>query len=161
MPQSFWLLKSEPDVFSIRDLELAPKQTTPWEGVRNYQARNFIRDQMQVGDRVLFYHSNAAPSGVAGEAEVVSRPYPDPSAFDRQSPYFDPKSKPEQPTWYLVDVRWRQTFPSLLVLEMLKAEEKLAGLELLRRGSRLSVQPVSRIHFQHLLKMAKAKVAPG
>jgi predicted RNA-binding protein with PUA-like domain len=158
MPQSYWLLKSEPAVFSIGDLQRAPDQTTPWEGVRNYQARNFIRDQMRIGDRVLFYHSNATPSGVAGEAEVASGPYPDPSAFDRQSPYFDPKSKLEQPTWYLVDVRWKQTFPVLLPLERLKADTKLTGLELLRRGSRLSVQPVSRPHFQHILKLAKSQI---
>lgn len=154
MAKSYWLLKSEPDVFSIHDLEAAPNQTTDWGGIRNYQARNFIRDQMKRGDRVLFYHSNAEPSGVAGVAEIGSAPYADATAFDSQDTYYDPKSQKDNPTWFAIDVCWVQTFSEIVSLEQLKAEPTLVGMEVLRRGSRLSVQLVSKAHFDRVLKMA-------
>ena len=138
----YWLLKSEPDVFSFDDLWAAPKRTTGWDGVRNHQARNFMRDDMRVGDGVLFYHSGAEPPGVAGLAEVVRTAYPDATALDPRHDHFDPKSKAEAPTWLQVDVRAVERFPRLLSLPELRAMPELAGMELLRRGSRLSVQPV-------------------
>lgn len=149
-----WLLKSEPDVFSIEDLQQSERRTTDWGGVRNYQARNFIRDQMRPGDKVLFYHSNAKPSGVAGLAEITSAAYPDATAFDPQSPYHDPDANPAEPTWYAIDVTWVRTFAKLLPLEELKCDPKLEGMELLRRGSRLSVQPVSKAHYERIVKLA-------
>lgn len=155
MARAYWLLKSEPETFSIRDLETARNQTTDWGGVRNYQARNYIRDQMKPGDLVLFYHSNAEPSGVAGVAKVSSAPYADSTAFDAQDPYFDPKSRAENPTWYAVDIQWVQTFLHVLPLERLKADPELVGMEVLRKGSRLSVQSVSKPHFERVLKLAK------
>jgi len=155
MARAYWLMKSEPEAFSIHDLESAVDQITPWDGVRNYQARNYMRDQMKVGDRVLYYHSNADPSGVAGLAEVASQPYPDPTAFDPSSPYYDPKSTASSPTWILVDVRWVATFPQLIPLSVLKEQSQLTGMELLRRGSRLSVQPVSKAHYDWIVKLSK------
>lgn len=157
MAKAYWLLKSEPDAFSIHDLEAAPNQTTDWGGVRNYQARNFIRDQMKPGDRVLFYHSNAEPSGVAGVAEIGSAPYADSTAFDSADPHYDPKGRMDSPTWFAIDVCWVQTFSETVSLEQLKAEPTLAGMEVLRRGSRLSVQPVSKPHFDRVLKMANSR----
>ena len=144
VPTRHWLLKSEPEQFSFDDLLAAPEQTTCWNGVRNYQARNFMRDGMRAGDLVLFYHSNADPTGVAGVAEVAREAYPDPTAFDPADPYFDPKSRPEAPAWLMVDVRAVERFPRLVPLDELRATPALAGMELLRRGSRLSVQPVTR-----------------
>jgi predicted RNA-binding protein with PUA-like domain len=139
---SYWLMKSEPDEFSIDDLVRAPKQTTPWFGVRNYQARNYMRDAMRVGDGVLFYHSSCAVPGIAGLAEVASTPYPDETQFDRKSPYFDPKATRGNPRWMLVDVKLaRKT--RLLALDELRAHAALAGMVILKRGNRLSVTPVT------------------
>ncbi len=140
MPQ-YWLLKSEPTSFSIQDLAQSPGQTTCWEGVRNYQARNFLKS-MHVGDRGFFYHSNADPPAIVGTVEVVKSAYPDPYAFDRKSRYFDSKSTPEAPRWFLVDIKLMKTFPNPLGLEYLRTIPGLAHMELLRKGSRLSVQPV-------------------
>lgn len=154
MAIGYWLLKSEPDVFSIEDLRLSARRTTDWGGVRNYQARNFIRDQMRPGDKVLFYHSNAKPSGVAGLAEITSTAYPDVTAFDPQSPYHDADANPAEPTWYAIDVTWVQTFDTVLPLEQLKGDPKLEGMELLRKGSRLSVQTVSKAHYERVVKLA-------
>ncbi len=154
MAIGYWLLKSEPDVFSIGDLEQAAGRTTDWGGVRNYQARNFIRDQMKPGDKVLYYHSNAKPSGVAGLAEITSAAYADATASDPQSPYYDPDANKSEPTWYAIDVTWMKTFPAVLPLERLKADPKLTGMELLRKGSRLSVQPVSKAHYERVVKLA-------
>ena len=150
-----WLLKSEPSVFGFADLLAAPGRTTGWDGVRNYQARNFMRDDMRVGDLVLFYHSNADPTGVAGVAEVVREAYPDPTAFDRDDPHHDPKSRPEAPTWVMVDVRAVEPFAALVPLERLRATPALAGMELLRRGSRLSVQPVAPAEFAAVLALGR------
>ncbi len=137
----YWLMKSEPDEASIDDALAAPGRTLPWTGVRNYQARNFMRDQMQVGDGVLFYHSSCAEPGIAGIAEVASTSYPDPTQFDPASPYFDPKSVPAQPRWLLVDVRaLRKT--RLISLPELRLHPELSDLQVLRRGNRLSITPV-------------------
>lgn len=148
-----WLIKSEPDVFSIHDLARAKRRTTPWEGVRNYQARNFLRS-MQLGDRALYYHSNATPSAVAGVVEIVRTAYPDPTAWDEQSDYHDPKASPDNPVWSMVDVRLVEIFPREVPLEELRAVKSLAGMELLRRGSRLSVHPVTAADFRTIEKLA-------
>jgi len=153
-----WLIKSEPEVFSIRDLARARHKTTCWEGVRNYQARNFLR-AMRRGDRALFYHSNATPSAVAGVVEVVREAYPDATAWDPQSDYHDPKASPENPIWSLVDVRLVTIFPRELPLEELRGVKALAGMELLRRGSRLSVQPVTALQFRTITALAGKKPA--
>ena len=155
-----WLIKSEPEVFSIGDLARAPRRTTSWEGVRNYQARNFLR-AMHRGDRALFYHSNADPSGVAGVVEVVRTAYPDATAWDPRSDYHDPKASPENPVWSLVDVRLVEVFPRLVPLEELRGLRPLAGMELLRRGSRLSVQPVTAAEFRTIQRVAHRPQAGG
>src|SRR5690606_34588961 len=137
----YWLMKSEPDSISIDNLARA--RTEHWSVVRNYQARNFMRDGMQTGDGVLFYQSSCGEPGVAGIAEVASEAYPDPTQFDSTSDYFDPKSKPEQPRWMLVDVRFRRKLARTITLAELREEPKLDGFMLLQRGSRLSVLPVT------------------
>jgi predicted RNA-binding protein with PUA-like domain len=142
-----WLMKSEPDEASIEHLQQAG--VLPWTGVRNYQARNFMRDGMALGDRVLFYHSSCAEPGIAGLAEVCSKPYPDPTQFDATSPYFDAKSKAEAPRWLLVDVRFVAKTP-LLALKRMRELPQLASLQLLQRGSRLSITPVTEPEWQAL-----------
>jgi predicted RNA-binding protein with PUA-like domain len=139
---NYWLMKSEPDEASIEDLRKAPGQTLPWTGVRNYQARNFMRDAMRVGDGVLFYHSSCPEPGIAGLAEVASNAYPDATQFDAKSKYFDPKSSPASPRWLHVDVRWRQTTRLLSLTELRDAPE-LTSLRILQRGNRLSITPVT------------------
>lgn len=138
-----WLLKSEQDVFSFDDLLEAPKKTTHWDGVRNYQARNTLRDLMKKGDRCFFYHSNSEPTGIAGICEVVKEGYPDHTAFDPQDDHFDAKSKPEAPTWFMVDVRAVRKLPRVVTLAELKGVKGLEQMVLLQKGSRLSVQPVT------------------
>ena len=149
-----WLFKSESDVFSIEDLRRAPKKTTSWDGVRNYQARNLLRDDIHEGDRVLYYHSRVEPIGVAGLARVSRAGYPDPTQFDPSSPYFDEKATPDAPRWYVVDVTWERTFDEVLPLAMLKAQAGLAGMMVVQRGARLSVQPVTAPAFGIVLRMA-------
>ena len=141
-PRSYWLMKSEPDDVSIDDLAAAPKQTVPWTGVRNFQARNFMKEEMRIGDGVLFYHSSCPQPGVAGLAEVVSTPYPDPTQFDAKNRYYDEKSRPEKPRWYLVDVKLVEKTRLLPLSEMREAPE-LATMRTLRRGNRLSITPVT------------------
>ena len=148
-----WLMKSEPDEFSVQDLEKRPKQTEPWTGVRNYQARNHIRS-MRVGDPVLFHHSSVTPAGVAGLAEVVSKPFPDPTAVDSRSPYFDARAAAKGNPWLAVKVRFVAAFSRLLTLEELRMVPGLEGMVLLRRGSRLSVQPVTPAEYRIVLKLA-------
>ena len=143
-PRQYWLFKSEPDVFSIQDLARSPRKTTFWDGVRNYQARNFLRDTIQSGDRVLFYHSNADPLEIAGTAEVVKTGYPDHTAFDSQDHHYDPKSNPEQPTWYMVDIKLLQIFPKSVTRQQLQESDTTAGMQVLKRGMRLSIQMVTR-----------------
>lgn len=140
----YWLFKSEPSAFSIQDLASAKNSTYFWDGVRNYQARNFLRDTIKLGDRVLFYHSNADPIAIVGTAEVVKAGYPDHTAFDPQHRYFDPKSHAESPTWYMVDVRLLQEFPQPITRELLRETPATAGMLVLKRGMRLSIQPVTR-----------------
>jgi predicted RNA-binding protein with PUA-like domain len=154
----YWLIKSEPDVFSIHDLAKAKKKTTHWEGVRNYQARNFLR-AMKEGDLALYYHSNAEPSAVAGVVEVVCEAYPDASAWDPRSEYRDPKASPENPVWSMVDVKLVEIFPRELPLDELRGVKALAGMELLRRGSRLSVHPVTSAEFRTIQSLASKRPA--
>ena len=151
---NYWLMKSEPDEASILDLQKAG--TLPWTGVRNYQARNFMRDEMRLGDGVLFYHSSCPEPGIAGIAEVCSAAYPDATQFDPASHYYDPKSKPESPRWTHVDVRWRETTRLLSLKEMREAPE-LASMRVLERGSRLSITPVTTIEWQAVLKRLHGK----
>lgn len=140
---NFWLLKSEPEAFSFDDLRKSPKSTAGWSGVRNYQARNTMRDLMKKGDRCFFYHSSADPTGIVGICEVVKEGYPDPTAFDPKDDHFDPKSKKDAPTWIQVDVKAESALPSIVTLAELKAMKGLEKMVLLQRGSRLSVQPVT------------------
>jgi predicted RNA-binding protein with PUA-like domain len=149
---NFWLMKSEPDEFSIDDLVKAPRQTTPWFGVRNYTARNFMRDEMRVGDGVLFYHSSCPEPGIAGLAKVASTPYPDDSQFDKKSPYYEPKAAPEAPRWMLVDVKLdRKT--RLMPLSEMREYPQLAKMLTLRRGNRLSITPVTEAEWKFIVKL--------
>jgi len=154
--RKYWLMKSEPAVYSIDDLK--DDVHTGWDSVRNYQARNFMRDEMKEDDLVLYYHSNASPPGVAGVARVSREAHPDPTQFDPKSKYHDPKSTPEAPRWMMVDVAFVEKFPALVPLDALKAAEpQLDGMLVIKRGQRLSVQPVEKKHFARVLKMAAAK----
>jgi predicted RNA-binding protein with PUA-like domain len=147
----YWLMKSEPDEFSIDDLAAAPKQSTPWFGVRNYTARNFMRDEMRLGDGVLFYHSSCPEPGIAGIAKVASTPYPDDSQFDRKSPYHDPKAKREAPRWMLVDVKLERK-TRLMPLSEMREYPQLAKMLTLRRGNRLSITPVTEAEWKFIVK---------
>ena len=151
----FWLLKTEPESFSIQDLAQAPKQTTCWDGVRNYQARNFLRDEMAVGDRILFYHSSTDVPGVVGTATVVRAAYPDATAWDPNDSHYDPGSTPDEPRWFMVDIRLERIFKEPLPLEKLRGIAALKDMELLRKGSRLSVQPVRKAEFEAIIKLAR------
>ncbi len=153
----YWLMKTEPDVFSWDDLERCPNRTTMWEGVRNYQARNFMRDEFGVGDGVLFYHSRKNPS-VVGVARVVRAAYPDPTQFVETSRYFDPRSAPDAPRWVTVDVQAERRFPEPLTLSRLRAERGVAGMALLAPGSRLSVQPVRPHEWEEVCRLAGVTV---
>jgi predicted RNA-binding protein with PUA-like domain len=148
----YWLMKSEPDVYSIDDL--ARDRTTSWEGVRNYTARNFMRDEMALGDRVLFYHSNAEPSGIAGVGEIVGLAEPDPTQFDPKSPYFDPDAKRAEPRWLMVRVGFAEKLRRVVPLDELKKDRALTGMLLLAKGQRLSVQPVTEAHYARVVTLA-------
>jgi predicted RNA-binding protein with PUA-like domain len=152
MPQKrqYWLMKSEPSAFSIDDLRRAPRQTTGWDGVRNYQARNFMRS-MAIGDRVLFYHSNADPPAVVGIAEVVKTAYADPTQFDKKDEHYDPESDPSTPRWDMVDIKYIRKFSQPVSLDQLRKDPKLKDMVLLQKGSRLSVQPVTPAEWEHIL----------
>ena len=152
---NYWLMKSEPSECSGDDAFDAPKRTVPWVGVRNYQARNFMRDAMRVGDGVLFYHSSCAEPGIVGLAEVASAPYLDPTQFDAKSPYFDAKSKPDEPRWLLVDVQVVRKTRNLTLPE-LRADAALEDLVVLRKGNRLSITPVEPQHLRRILKVLDA-----
>ena len=154
----YWLIKSEPDVFGIDDLKNAPAKKTHWDGVRNYQARNFMRDDMNKGDGVFFYHSNCDTPGIVGIAEVASAAYPDHTAFDANDPHFDPKSDPENPRWMMVDVRYKRKTKRLISLSELKEHaDALDGFPLIRRGNRLSVMPVSKPHWDYIISLENLK----
>lgn len=147
----YWLMKSEPDAFSIDNLERVGIE--PWDGVRNYQARNMLRDQMQVGDGILFYHSNCEVPGIVGIAEVATAGYPDDTAFNPEAKYYDPKSDPENPRWYRVDVKFVRKLTRNISLTELKIRPELAELPLVRKGNRLSVMPVSAQEWQAILAL--------
>lgn len=153
-PQGYWLMKSEPTAFSIDDLIRSPDHATYWNGVRNYQARNFMRS-MAVGDHVLFYHSNTDPPAVVGIAEVVKTAYPDSTQFDKKDKHYDPESKPSEPRWDMVDIKYVRKFSRALTLDELRKENKLKGMVLLKKGSRLSVQPVTPLEWRHIMKLAE------
>ncbi len=150
-----WLMKSEPDEVSVDDALAAPKSTVPWTGVRNYQARNFMRDAMRVGDGVLFYHSSCAEPGIAGIARVASTAYPDPTQFDPKSPYYDAASKREEPRWLLVDVQVLRKTRNLTLPEM-RADPELQDMVVLRKGNRLSITPVEPRHWKRVLQLLAA-----
>jgi predicted RNA-binding protein with PUA-like domain len=154
---AYWLMKSEPDVFGIDDLAKAKAKTTHWDGVRNFQARNFMRDQMRRGDLAFFYHSNCDEPGIVGIVKIVKEGYPDHTAFDRDDPHFDADSDPEKPRWYMVDVQLQRKLKRTVTLAALREHEKRAlhGLALLKRGNRLSVMPVSAAHWKFILDLAQ------
>jgi predicted RNA-binding protein with PUA-like domain len=154
---AYWLLKTEPTSYSFSDLMAEPDRTTGWDGVRNFQARNFLRDQIQVGDGILVYHSSADPPCIAGIAEVVRAAHPDPTAFDRKAGHYDPKSDPSNPTWYQVSIKGVRAIEPPLGLPFLKTIADLGRMELLRKGSRLSVQPVTEAEWKTILSLAKSK----
>jgi len=150
---NYWLMKSEPDVFSFNDLKLRPKKTEPWNGVRNYQARNFMRDDMKIGDLILFYHSSCNVPGVAGLARVNSKPYPDTTQFDKKSEYYDPKASLENPRWILIDVSFEKELKNYVSLEEIKKHPELSHMRLLQKGNRLSILPVSKEEFNFIVKL--------
>ena len=149
----YWLMKSEPDEFSIDNLKTSPNKTWYWDGVRDYQARNFMRDEMKKGDLVLFYHSSCQEIGIAGIAKVVKESYPDPTQFDSKSKYFDPKATCDHPRWFMVDLKWVESFKKVIPLNQLKKCPELKNMYLVQKGSRLSVQPVSEDEFEFILSL--------
>ena len=157
MPRKYWLLKTEPETFSFDDLLRAPSKTTGWNGVRNYQARNFLRDQMKKGDRVLIYHSSADPPGVVGEAEVVREGYPDPTQFDRGDDHYDPDSPPVEPRWYQVDVKAVRKLRKPVPLPLIRETPALRKMALVQRGQRLSVQPVTEAEYATVVALGEGK----
>ena len=150
----YWLLKSEPDVFSLEDLKNCPNQTEPWDGIRNYQARNLMRDEMQVGDQAFFYHSRQAEPAIVGTVRVVREAYSDHTSWDPSSKYFDEKSSAENPRWLMVDVQFESEFSRPVTLKELRSVPELKEMFLLRKGMRLSVQPVTEAEFQLILAIA-------
>ena len=152
---NYWLMKSEPDAYSIDDLE--KNTVTQWEGIRNYQARNFMRDTMRMGDRMLFYHSNATPPGIVGTGIICKESYPDHFSWDPTSKYFDLKSGPNNPRWFMVDVKFESKFDTFISLETLKLDPKLETMMVIKKGMRLSIQPVDKAHFDHILELGLTK----
>jgi predicted RNA-binding protein with PUA-like domain len=152
---NYWLMKSEPDECSIDDIKALLGQALPWQGIRNYQARNFLRDQVNTADKVFFYHSSCKEPGIVGIVDVVSDASIDASAFDKESPYFDAKSSPESPRWYSVDLKFSRKFAKPVSLKSLKAQPALADMVLVAKGARLSVQPVSEQEWQHIMNLTE------
>ncbi|HET7306819.1 MAG TPA: EVE domain-containing protein [Gammaproteobacteria bacterium] len=150
----YWLMKTEPNEFSIDDLANRPNQVEPWDGVRNYQARNMMRDEMKRGDRIFFYHSNSRPPGIVGIAEVYREGYPDTTAFNPEDRHYDSKSDPDAPRWFRVDVRFVSKFQHKVTLDMLRAQPDLVDMAVLRRGNRLSITPVTEREWSCVLKLA-------
>lgn len=153
MMANYWLMKSEPDVFSIDDLKDSPNKMTSWDGIRNYQARNFMRNEMKIGDLVLFYHSSTKPPGVAGIAKVASEAYPDSTSWDKKSKYFDSKSTKENPRWFMLDIKFKKKFKRLISLQELKQYKELSQMKLLQKGNRLSIMPVTKEDFNFILNL--------
>lgn len=151
----YWLLKSEPDCFSIDDLSRRPGKTAHWDGVRNYQVRNMLRDEMKKGDLGFFYHSSCTPPGIAGVVEIVKEGYPDFTAWDIHSDHFDPQSTPDHPRWYMVDVKFIEKFPRLITLNEIKRHPQLENMLINRKGNRLSITPVTAAEWKVIMKMAK------
>ncbi|HOP49347.1 MAG TPA: EVE domain-containing protein [Ignavibacteriales bacterium] len=152
----YWVFKSEPSVFSIDDLLNSSNQTTFWDGVRNYQARNFLRDNIKLDDLVLFYHSNAKEyTGIVGLCKVVKEGYPDPSQFNPQSKYYDPTSKIDNPTWYCVDIKFLEKFPKVLTLDEIKNNQILSNMKIAQKGNRLSITPVTKEEFEEIMKIIR------
>lgn len=154
MAKNYWLFKSEPDEYSIDDLGKDKNQTTHWDGVRNYQARNFIRDDMKQGDFVLYYHSNSDPKVVAGYCEIVKEGYPDFTQFDPENKHYDEKADPDNPRWFMVDIKLIEKFHTPVTLESIKGNKKLSEMRLVQRGNRLSVMPVTKEEFNEIIKMS-------
>jgi predicted RNA-binding protein with PUA-like domain len=148
-----WLFKTEPENFSIEDLKKSKNQTTFWDGVRNYRARNILRDEIKKGDGVLFYHSSTEPLSVMGYCEVVKEGYPDHKQFDTKNNHFDPKAKKESPTWFMVDIKLVKEFKTAVTLDQIRANPKLKNITLIQRGNRLSVMPVTKNEFEEILRM--------
>jgi len=153
---NYWLLKSEPDAFSIDDLRGMPGKKDHWDGIRNYQARNMMRDDMRKGDMAFFYHSSCAVPGIVGTVEIVKEAYDDYTALDPKSKYFDAKASSDNPRWCMVDVKYKKKFKSIISLATLKENKKLADMTLLKKGNRLSIMPVSALHWKTILKLADA-----
>lgn len=147
---AYWLMKSEPEAFGIDDLQKRPQQTECWDGVRNYQARNMMRDDMKLGDLVFFYHSNCSPPGIVGTMKVVKTSYPDHTAWDPEDSHFDPKSFPDAPRWFMVDVQFVEKFSEMISLPALKEYPALADMKLLQKGSRLSITPVTKTQWDFI-----------
>lgn len=152
---NYWIMKSEPNVFAIQHLAQKPNKTDHWEGVRNYQARNYIRDQMKKGDLAFFYHSNCEVPAIVGIIEIVNNAYPDFSALDQNSPYFDPKASPQNPRWFMVDIKLKEIFTNVVSLTAMKQETLLKDMQLLKKGNRLSILPINHQSWDHILSMAK------
>lgn len=150
----YWLMKSEPETFSIDDLAQRPGQIEPWDGVRNYQARNMMRDEMSDGDLAFFYHSNCQPPGIAGVVTIAGEAYPDPTAFDPRDPHYDPKSDPEDPRWFLVDVGFSRKFQHKVTVDQMRSHPLLANMVTLRRGNRLSITPVTKTEWHTVMQLA-------
>jgi predicted RNA-binding protein with PUA-like domain len=161
MKKSYWLFKSEPDAYSLQDLEKEPKKTAFWDGIRNYQARNLLRDTIQIGDEILFYHSRIAKPAVVGTSIVVSEAYPDPTAMDSKSNYYDPKQTLEKPIWYGVDIQYVSRFSHQLNRDDLKKIKGLENMMVLRRGMRLSIQPVTTTEWRLIVKAGKPEPQNG
>jgi predicted RNA-binding protein with PUA-like domain len=155
MAKKYWLVKSEPDVFSIDDLKKSKNQTTHWDGVRNYQARNFMRDEMKKGDQVLFYYSNSDPNAVAGVCEIVKDGYADHTQFDPDNKHYFPSADPANPIWYMVDIKFLSKFKNLVTLQEIKSNPKLKNMRLVQKGNRLSVMPVEKPEFDEIVRMGK------
>jgi predicted RNA-binding protein with PUA-like domain len=151
---NYWLFKSEPDAFSINDLRAMKGKKDHWDGIRNYQARNLMRDEMVKGDLGFFYHSSCKVPGIVGIVEVVKEAYPDHTSWDPEGKYYDPKSSPDNPRWVMVDVKFRQKFAEVISLEKLRTIAKLDGMVLLKKGSRLSIQPVDKSDWNTIVKMS-------
>lgn len=157
MSTKFWLVKTEPNVFSWEDLKKSKNQTTYWDGVRNYQARNFLRDEMKKGDLVLFYHSNSDPLAVMGVCEVVKEGYPDHTQFDPDNKHYDPKADPNNPTWFMVDIKLKKEFNHPVILDEIKENPKLKNMKLIQRGNRLSVMSLTKEEFDEIVRMSERK----
>ncbi|MEX2353152.1 MAG: EVE domain-containing protein [Gammaproteobacteria bacterium] len=149
----YWLMKSEPDVFSITDLKNRPDKTEPWDGIRNYQARNFIRDEMKPGDLAFFYHSNCSPPGIVGIMQIKGKPRPDPAALDKNSKYYDPRSGPDNPRWFLVDVKYKRQLKRIISLDEMRQHKALKDMKLLQKGNRLSIMPVRKKEWDYILDL--------